>query len=221
MIKITKKQIAVVGVIALFLELLAIYLIGTNAKNIENSSNMTTTPYICWSKLNSNSFDFYSLHPLMFKNTQVSIQENLIFTDKTYSKIYWYQFVFAVNDFNKTKSYIELEKWEYLNGNIVENKFEYKKQVNINITNLQPINYTINKNNISVTFTSFNSTQKQSFIINYTIPEGVELSNNFTQNILILNKTGFYSSYIFNYEIDTYNITLYNMLKNYYFCQIR
>lgn len=174
------------------------------------------SPYICWANIPSSYFKNNSIEPLKYNKTQVSLQRNLIFSNKNMTYIYWYQFVFAINKINnKNITEIEVDKWSAIYG-VINNKFIYLKEVTLNMSNIKNITYNITGNEINVFFLSYNLTGKQKYEISEKIPNGVQLSNS-SQNNSIINKYGFYTSKKYNYEIDIFNKTLYNIMKNEHF----
>ena len=211
---ITKKQ----KNIGIIIGAIIIIIFSALIINQNNNQKIVITQYACWSNIPNWEFRFESIMPLQYNNTQVSFQKNFIFINKNQSTIYWYQFVFAVNNYNNTKNstYIGLEKWKSVNNRIVENKFIVYKKVNMNITNLQPIYYNISNNSVIVYFVSYNKSGNQIYKISENIPEGFSLTNK-TENESIINNIGFYTNY--NYEIDFYNNGLYNTLSQVLFCE--
>ena len=216
MIRLTEKQQNIGIIIGVIILLTFSILIITKNNNVK----IIQTPYVCWSYIPNWQFSLISRVPLSYKNTQVSYQQNFIFVNKNESTIYWYQFIFAVNNYNKTNNstYIGLEKWKAVNGTIVENKFIEYKKVNMNIIHLQPIYYNISNNSVTVFFASYNKTENQIYNISENISEGFKLANPL-QNYSILNKIGFYSSNHADYEVDFNNTALYGILSQALFCE--
>lgn len=214
-LELTEKQyniLIIIGVIILIVLSVLVIIKSNNYKLVD-------TPYVCWNIIPSSYFRAYSIEPLQYNNIQVSFQQNFIFVNKNESTIYWYQFIFAVNNHNNTKNntYIGLEKWKAVNGSIIEDKLIVYKKVNLYIGHFKPY-YNISNNIATVYFTSYNKTGYQIYKISENIPEGFNLANPL-QNESIFYKIGFYSSNFADYEIDFNNTGIYDTLKQVLYCE--